>query len=77
MPSISYIFENELHFSFSLTTLALSENVITSLPDSLQNLQNLRVLDCRHNRLCEVCLSSKLDHKNRVPNSLCFLILLY
>ena len=39
---------------FSLTTLALSENVITSLPDSLQNLQNLRVLDCRHNRLSEV-----------------------
>ena len=39
---------------FSLTTLALSENVITSLPDSLQNLKNLRVLDCRHNRLSEV-----------------------
>ena len=41
-------------YHFSLTTLALSENVITSLPDSLQNLQNLRVLDCRHNRLSEV-----------------------
>jgi len=40
--------------NFSLTTLALSENVLTSLPDSLANLQHLRVLDCRHNRLTEV-----------------------
>ncbi len=32
----------------SLVTLSLSENVITSLPDQLANLQNLRVLDCRN-----------------------------
>ena len=38
----------------NLTTLALSENVITSLPDSMSNLQNLHVLDLRHNRLTEI-----------------------
>jgi Leucine-rich repeat (LRR) protein len=32
----------------NLVTLSLSENVITSLPDQLASLQNLRVLDCRN-----------------------------
>ena len=38
----------------SLQTLSLSENVLTSLPDSLANLRQLRVLDLRHNRFPEV-----------------------
>jgi len=42
---------------FSLTTLSLSENVLTSLPDSLANLRLLRVLDLRHNRFPEVTLA--------------------
>ena len=38
----------------NLVTLSLSENVITSLPAELDQLQHLRVLDCRHNRLTEI-----------------------
>ena len=38
----------------NLSTLSLSENVITSLPDQLANLQNLLVLDCRRNRLIDI-----------------------
>ncbi len=45
-----------LKFGFfsSLTTLSLSENVLTGLPDTLANLRKLRVLDLRHNRFPEV-----------------------
>ena len=39
---------------FSLTVLSLSENVLVSLPDTLANLRQLRVLDLRHNRFPEV-----------------------
>ncbi len=45
---------NSVFFSFSLTTLSLSENVLTGLPDTLANLRKLRVLDLRHNRFPEV-----------------------
>ena len=34
--------------------LSLSENVLVSLPDTLANLRQLRVLDLRHNRFPEV-----------------------
>ena len=30
------------------------QNVVTSLPEQLSGLQNLRVLDCRHNRLIDI-----------------------
>ncbi len=40
----------------NLVTLSLSENVITSLPDQLASLQNLRVLDCRKQTLCSFML---------------------
>ena len=36
------------------STCPLSENEITSLPDQLANLQNLRVLDCRYNCLINI-----------------------
>ena len=36
------------------STCPLSENEITSLPDQLANLQNLRVLDCRYNCLIDI-----------------------
>ena len=39
---------------FSLSVLSLSENVLVSLPDTLANLRQLRVLDLRHNRFPEV-----------------------
>ena len=60
-------------YYFSLTTLALSENVITSLPDSLQNLQNLRVLDCRHNRLSEVRNNCIFLYSPLYLQNVCFL----
>ena len=36
------------------STCPLSENEITSLPDQLANLQNLRVLDCKRNHLIDI-----------------------
>ena len=38
----------------NLATLALSENSLTHLPDSLTNLKQLRVLDLRHNKFVEI-----------------------
>ena len=38
----------------NLEKFALNENSLTTLPDSLQNLEKLRLLDLRHNRLTEV-----------------------
>lgn len=38
----------------NLSTLGLSENVITSLPEQLAKLQHLRVLDCRLNHLTDI-----------------------
>nr|CAD7258608.1 unnamed protein product [Timema shepardi] len=37
-----------------MSTLALSENSLTSLPDALAGLKSLRVLDLRHNKLNEI-----------------------
>jgi Leucine-rich repeat (LRR) protein len=44
----------------NLVTLSLSENVITSLPDQLASLQNLRVLDCRNGLFTRSCFSNCL-----------------
>jgi leucine-rich repeat protein SHOC2 len=38
----------------NLRVLALYENSLTSLPDSLANLKCLEFLDIRHNKLTEV-----------------------
>lgn len=38
----------------NLKKLGLSENALTSLPDSLASLTQLETLDLRHNKLCEV-----------------------
>ena len=38
----------------NLEKFALNENSLTTLPDSLANLEKLRLLDLRHNRLTEV-----------------------
>ena len=42
-------------FSFSIQTLALQENNLTTLPESMSSLKgSLTFLDLRHNKLCEI-----------------------
>lgn len=38
----------------NLETFALNENSLTNLPDTMEDLKKLRLLDLRHNRLSEV-----------------------
>jgi len=38
----------------NLETFALNENSLTNLPETMVNLEKLRLLDLRHNRLTEV-----------------------
>ena len=51
--------------------LSLSENVLVSLPDTLANLRQLRVLDLRHNRFPEVSDSDSLFLKQRIIIMFC------
>jgi len=44
---------SEIGYLTNLLKLGLSENSLTNLPDSLENLKQIRVLDLRHNRLNE------------------------
>lgn len=45
---------SEIGYLTNLSKLGLSENSLTNLPDTLENLKLIRVLDLRHNRLNEV-----------------------
>ena len=44
----------EIGYLVNLETFALNENSLTNLPDTMVNIEKLRLLDLRHNRLTEV-----------------------
>jgi hypothetical protein len=65
---------NEIGNLINLRKLGLSENSLTSLPDSLAALNQLETLDLRHNRLCEVDFYRfLLDNNIDISDSICYL----
>jgi leucine-rich repeat protein SHOC2 len=51
---------NEIGLLHNLRVLAVYENSLTTLPESLAQLKHLEYLDIRHNKLAEVTQKSSL-----------------